>query len=91
MKQAVVVLAVLLSVWAYAQSASVDVIEPVNGVEPKNDEKLVESAVGGMLKDHHRQKRGLCNMACSNGGRCVYAPGYRDSWCCSNNYAWHCN
>jgi hypothetical protein len=38
-----------------------------------------------------RAKRALCGSQCSCGyGRCVYAPGYTGSFCCSNNYSFHC-
>jgi len=103
MKQAVV-LAVFLLVCAYVQSASVDVVEPVKGLEPVKDgipadgEIYVEFAEGGVSTDHHRQKRGrgwrntLCNKSCGgNGGTCTYRQGYGGSWSCRDDHVCVCD
>jgi len=104
MKQAVV-LAVLLLVCAYVQSASVDVVEPVKGLEPIKDgipaEReiyYVEFAEDGVSTDHHRQKRGsglrntLCNLSCGcNGGTCTYRQGYGGSLSCRDDHVCVCN
>jgi hypothetical protein len=100
MKQAVVVLAVLLTVYAYVQSASVDVVAPVEGKEtveggePAEGEKPVKGAAGGMSNIHHRQKRSWLSAVCCDAlcfaknlqqGVCADRPGYRSSSCCGPN------
>ena len=37
------------------------------------------------------RRGGICNLVCSClWGDCVRAPGYTQSYCCSEGYAWHC-